>query len=113
VAPLGSVVLHPGKPCRLVEEPCIRDAGGVVDQIDRSGALACGEVEPPAGIGPVQMQNAGALAARTASGQIRAPQSTPIMRQLRLGKEWRQPVAGGVRKPGPDRAQIMASGRRP
>ena len=106
-------MLQMRKPCRLIEKPPLRQAGAVIDQIDRAGALARCKIEAPARIGAIEVDDARPFAARRAPGEIGAAQRSAIMRQPRLGKERRQPVAGGLHEPGLDGGQIVAGGRRP
>jgi hypothetical protein len=51
-----------------------------VDQIDRPGAFAGGEVEAPTGMIAGEMQHAGAFAARRPSGKIGATQGAAVGR---------------------------------
>jgi hypothetical protein len=76
-------------------------------------ARGLARVEPPAGVRPVEMDGARALAARRASGEIGAAQRPAVPRQARLGIEAGQPVRGGGREAVSDRVQVEARRWRP
>jgi hypothetical protein len=100
-------MVHPREPRRLVEERAVAETGRLRDQVDGAGPLAGGVVEAPAGIGPVEMDGAGALLARRAPGEIRAAQGTTVPREPGLGKEPRQPVGGRAGEPLLHRREIV------
>jgi hypothetical protein len=54
-----------------------------VDQINRPGAFAGGEVEAPTGMIAGEMQHAGAFAARRPSGEVGATQGAAVGRRDR------------------------------
>jgi len=100
-----------GQSRRLIKQTPIPHAGGVINEIDWPGAFTGCKIIAPARIRAIEMQNAGTLFLRRATGQIGASQRATVMGQPRFGKKCRQPVTCRVGKPGLYGAQIMARGR--
>ena len=105
--------IHAGEPRRLLEEPRVGQPGRVIDQVDRAGALARREVEAPAGILAVEMDEARALVARRAAGEVGATKRPAVTREPRLREELRQPVGRCRRQLVADGVEVEARGRGP
>ena len=95
------------EPRRLVEERAVAEPCRLRDQVDGTGPLAGGIVEAPPGIGPVEMDGAGALLARRAPGEVCAAQASTVPREPGLGEQPRQPVGGRAGEPLLHRRQIV------
>jgi hypothetical protein len=66
---------------RLLEERAVGEPGGVVDQVDGTGPFAGREVEAPAGVGAVEVQDAGALLPWRPAREVGAAQRPPVRRE--------------------------------
>ena len=105
--------VHVRETGRLLEERAVGQPGGVIDQVDRACPLAGREVEAPAGVGSVEMQDAGALLPRRPAREVGAAQRPPVGREPRLREEVRQPAGGGRGELRLHRGEVDARRRRP
>ena len=106
--------IHARETGRLLEERAVGEPGAVIDQVDRAGALAGREVEAPAGIGAVEMQDAGALLPRRPAREVGAAQRPAVGR--RAAPAGRAPAASRRRSrraaPSPRRGRCAAAASR-